>query len=75
MFQFAYFLCRPISLVAGLRCSQGEEQGQGLRPQEVCLGPQQGEVHDIKRLNNFITPHYYILNPLDVMIKTREANA
>ncbi len=45
MFQFAYFLCRPIPMAAGLRCYQGEEQGQGLRPQEVCLGPQQGEVY------------------------------
>jgi hypothetical protein len=48
-FLFCIFLSyRPIPLAAGLGRSQGEEQGQGLRPQEVRLGPQQGKEFNSK---------------------------
>jgi hypothetical protein len=43
-----FFSYRPIPLAAGLGRSQGEEQGQGLRPQEVRLGPQQGKEFNIR---------------------------
>ncbi len=43
VFILPFLSYRPIPLAAGLGRPQGEEQGQGLRPQEVRLGPQQGE--------------------------------